>query len=128
MTGRWLRDMLIASGTLSETGLSAKARLRRHLPCGGLTVAGIDDSGFDTWCEPSPLSRDGELHALLEGRRTWDLYGGHGLTLRRSLAIAHRPAGDQQRPVLAEHQCSTPLPAEWLAPPVAEPLKQEADF
>lgn len=117
MTGDWLRDMLIASGHLDEHGLGFKARLRRHRPCRGLTVAGIDDNGLSTWCEPTPLSPDGEVAALLSGRSTWDLFAGHALTYRRASAICHRPAGSRRRPVLAEHMCSQPLPASWLAPP-----------
>lgn len=131
MTGDWLRDMLIASGHLDEHGLGFKARLRRHRPCRGLTVAGIDDNGLSTWCEPTPLSPSGEAEALLSGRATWDLFGGSGLTYRRAAAIAYRPAGDHRRPVLAEHLCGQSLPAAWLAPrvtPATAPTSTEVPF
>jgi hypothetical protein len=129
MTGDWLVAMLVAKGAMSESGLTFRAGLRTHRPCRGLTVAGIDDNGLDTWCEPSPLSPDGELAALLVGRPTWDLYAGHGLTYRRATAISHRPAGDASRPVLAQHVCGDPLPAAWLAPPLPCPARPaEVEF
>ena len=126
MTGGWLRAMLVATGAMSETGLTFKAGLRTHRKCRGLTVAGIDDNGLDAWCEPTPLSPAGEAQALLGGRATWDLYAGTGLTYRTPSAIRYRPAGDDRRPVLAEHVCGQPLPAAWLAPPPPRPARQPA--
>lgn len=117
MTDRWLAEMLVAKGVMSESGLLFRAGVRTHRPCRRACLAGIDDSGLDTWCDLRELSRDGELHALLAGRRTWDLYAGRGLTIRRSSAIAYRPAGDRRRPVFAEHRCHQPLPADWCLPP-----------
>jgi hypothetical protein len=121
VTRDWLRAMLVATGAMSETGLTFKAGLRTHRPCRGLTVAGIDDNGLDAWCEPGPLSRTGEAEALLAGRATWDLYAGNALTWRTASAVRHRPAGDDHRPVLAAHRCGDPLPAAWLAPPSPRP-------
>ena len=116
MNGNWLTEMLIAKGVMSESGLTRNAGIRTHRPCQTACVAGIDDSGFDTWCELREITRDGELQALLDGRHTWDLHAGRGLTVRGSLAIRHRPAQTPGRPVLVEHRCGQPIPASWIAP------------
>lgn len=102
----WLRDHLIASGHLTETGVTRRARLRRcgqwHLMstadpspveafamratkrdrvrrrCQQLVLIGLDSDAcaLEVTCDPTPLSPLGEAMALLEHRRT--------LTLRKA--------------------------------------------
>ena len=131
MTGQtmpaWLRSMLVDKGYMTHDGVTFRARIRTCRHCHLPAVAGIDDNGLTTWCDPGELSPDGELQALLDGRRTWDLYGGTGLTLRTRSAIAYRPAGDQRRPVLAEHRCHQAIPATWCMPPIHRPATTVTD-
>lgn len=117
----WLRSMLVDKGYMTREGVTFRARIRSCRDCHLPTVAGIDDNGLTTWCDPGELTPDGELLALLDGRHTWDLYGGSQLTYRRPSAITHRPAGDRRRPVLAEHRCHQPIPASWCCPPRPAP-------
>ncbi|MDP1877991.1 MAG: hypothetical protein Q8M17_10610 [Actinomycetota bacterium] len=126
----WLRSMLQAKGVISETGLTRNAGIRTHRPCHAACIAGIDDNGFDTWTDPTELTPTGELQALLDGRRTWDLHAHRALTLRTSISIQHRPAGNPARPVLAQHRCHQPIPSSWAMPPwepLAAPPSTEDD-
>jgi hypothetical protein len=122
----WLETMLIDTGVMSDTGLTRNAGLRVHKPCRARCLAGIDDSGFDTWCDPHPLTPDGELAALLEGRPTYDV-SGRQLCIRRSRRIAYFPAA--ARPVLATHVCGHPIPDGWRLPPAPPaPRRVEGTF
>lgn len=114
---RWLTDMLIAKGAMSETGLTWRAGIRTHRLCRMPCLAGIDDNGLDTWCDLGELHSSGEAHALLEGRWTYDLHAGTQLCYRNADRIAWQPAGTGRNPVLAEHRCQHPIPAAWTMPP-----------
>ena len=136
---RWLTKMLLDKGVISEHGLTRNAAIRTHKPCRIPTLAGIDDTGFDTWCDLAELDPHGEAHALLDGRLTYDLYAGRLLCHRTPSRITHAPAGQARtrddRPVFAEHRCHHPIPATWCVPPLpaqptppATPSSQEAPF
>lgn len=59
-------------------------------------------------CDTRPLSRLGELDALMRGRATYSLKRGGGrleLWHRDDFRIAGSPAGEGRADVLAEHVC-----------------------
>lgn len=114
---RWLQDMLIAKGAISETGLTRTAGIRTHKPCRMPTLAGYDADtcAFDTWCDLAELTTAGEVHALLDGRHTYEL-DINRLHRRDHWIISGRPAGGRT-PVFAEHRCHQPIPATWTVPP-----------
>lgn len=115
----WLKSMLVDAGHMSESGLTATARIRAHRRCGLPCIAGYDAkaAAFDAWCDPSPLSAHGEAEAAISGRRTYSL--AHGtLRPRNRWDIPAHPAGAKGSPVvLAEHRCDQPVPAAWTTPP-----------
>jgi hypothetical protein len=121
---RWLTDMLIAKGAMSESGLTRTARIRTHKPCHLPTLAGYDNDtcALDTWCDLAELTLAGEVHALLAGRTTYEL-ATERLYRRDHWTITGRPAGGRT-PVFAEHQCHAPIPATWaITRPPAPPAK-----
>lgn len=121
----WLRDHLVASGHLTETGLARRAWLR---PCHGrgcrsLVLAGLDAdfAACEAYVDPVPLSTLGEALAVIEGRRTYSLAkagGGWVLDGRDHHRITFAPAGSRTRlDVVREHRCRSPkLPAALVAP------------
>lgn len=110
----WLRDRLIEAGILTPQGLSRRAKPMLHRTCRQLVIAGFDNDtcAFDAWTEPAPLTPHGELAALLDERRTYDL-DGERLYRRDQASIPGRPPSPR-RTVLAEHRCHSPLPVDWL--------------
>lgn len=124
-TPPWLIRMLTEQGHISDTGLTRNATIRTHKPCHHPTLAGIDDIGFDTWCDLAELHPQGEANALLDGRWTFDLYASRLLCHRTPNRITHAPAGQHHtrdyRPVFAEHRCHQPIPATWAIPPTPAP-------
>ena len=109
---RWLTDMLISRGVMSEGGLTRSSRLRYCPTCRGLALAGISSIGFDCWADPRPLTRRGEALALLAGLRTFDLARDGQLVIRSASRIAWLPADAVT--VVTVHRCDIELPAEWL--------------
>ncbi len=122
----WLRDHLIATGHLTETGLTRQAKLR-PCTCKNLVLAGLDSDtcALEITCDPEPLSPLGEAIALLEHRRTLDLRrSGRGWILdwRDRHAITAAPAASQtRRDVVREHRCGSPPPADALTAPSTFP-------
>ena len=86
--------------------------------CSQPVITGLDAprAGFLVTVDPCPLSLVGEVQALTDGRRTYDLVAGK---IRRRLDwhIRAMPASTRH-PTLAEHRCGQPLPDAWLAPTV----------
>jgi len=82
-----------------------------------------------TCARPTPglsrprFSHDGELFALLNDRRTYELDGGR-LYRRDSHSIARRPP-TELRPVLAEHRCGDPIPARVARPTRTPPASTD---
>ena len=56
---------------------------------------------------------DDLIHALLDCRRTFSLYGGKQLVPRDAHWISNYPAGHPQRPTFATHTCGQPIPSTW---------------
>lgn len=110
----WLRDHLIASGAMTESGLTRRAKPRRCNRCNAVVVVGLDADvcAFEVRVDPQPLNAAGELLALLEGRRTLTLHGaasGRMLDPRWPEHIRTAPAGTTPREdALREHRCDTP--------------------
>jgi hypothetical protein len=112
----WLRSMLIDKGVLTAQGLTIRAKVITHRECGLPTLAGIDGrvAGLDAWCDLGQLSPEGELQALLDGRRTYRLHRGE-LDPRDRWNIPHHPPG-HDNPVFAQHRCHQPILATWCLP------------
>lgn len=85
--------------------------------CGARVLAGVDADrcAFNAAVDNSPLTRRGELLAVVAGRRTYELADGR-LYRRDRWSIRSTPRGA----VLAEHDC-TPIPAGWRLPPAPRP-------
>lgn len=127
MTPDWLLQVLRDKGVISESGLTRNARMRPHRDCGQLTLAGYDSdrASLDAWCDPYPLTADGEVQALLDERTTYHLWGGR-LERRDRWTIRGIPAGSPSHPVFAEHRCRLPVPRPWrLSPPPPAPRPLE---
>ncbi len=113
----WLRSMLEAKGVISAQGLTSKARIHTHRPCGIPTLAGFDNhtAALDAWCDLAQLSPTGEALALLDNRRTYRLWNGTELRRRDRWTIPGHPP-TENLPVFAEHRCHQPIPATWTIP------------
>lgn len=115
----WLRDHLIRTGHMTETGISRRARIRRCRRCSSHILTGLDADvcAIEANADPVPLSPLGEALAVLEGRITWSLHSEGGrwvLDVRDPLHIAAHPAGTRGREdVVREHRCrsSSVVPA-----------------
>lgn len=121
-----LKEHLIRAGHLTETGLTRRARLRPCRRCGADTLVGLDadQCAFERHVDPEPLSALGEVLAVLEGRKTFNLARqgvGYVLHPRPSRYIAANPAGIDKgvEDVLRQHRCQPrPLTDAELAPSV----------
>jgi hypothetical protein len=112
----WLAQALRDKGILTDQGLTRTARIRTCPTCHVPTLAGIDDTGLDTWNDLAELHATGEAHALLDHRRTHWIHAGQ-LVHRDQWTIRARPAGHPTSPtVLPEHRCHQPIPATWCTP------------
>lgn len=117
----WVRSMLVNKGVMDSNGVTRKAKIRRHPACGMPVIAGFDAPcmAFSAWVDLTELSRHGELAALLDGRRTYELWptaGAFELELRGRDRIRHRPADSPGTPpVLCTHRCGHYVPREWAA-------------
>jgi hypothetical protein len=80
--------------------------------CGAHIRSGLDNdaAALVARVDDEPVTRQGELLAILNGRRTYSLEGGRlYLRERHHLQI---PA----RAPYVQHRCWEPFPATWLAP------------
>lgn len=122
----YLLDHLIASGHVTETGLTRRAKIRT-CSCRAKILAGLDAdiAALEARCDPQPLSPLGEALAILEGRRTYTLRReGRGWVLdwRDAHEITWSPATSRaRRDVVRQHRCKTPPPAPELAAASAFP-------
>ena len=122
----WVVDQLISKGYLTEQGLSRKAKVIVHRPCGQATISGLDGArcALDAWCDPAPLNAQGEVAALLQGRWTYRLDGVR-LDRRTRWTIGGHPP-DHRVLVLAEHRCGEVIPTAWRLPPAPPSLPTPA--
>jgi hypothetical protein len=100
------------------------ARTVRHV-CGQVVIEGLDRNrcAFLVAVEPTPLTAEGEVAAMRDGRGTWRIFHGALDPRDRWNIPGHLPG--QPHPVHAEHRCHDPLPASWRAP-VAAPVTRTA--
>ena len=129
-----VRQLLIDNGHLSITGLSRKARVLDCPHCRVPCIAGLDShiAALDAWCDPTALTLDGELEALLAGLRTFTLWRGSEIALRHQWIVAadhaKRRNPSPTRTILAQHRCGDPVPDAWAAPqPEPEPAPDDVD-
>lgn len=96
----------------------------RTCKCGAAVLVGLDADwlAIQTTLDAHPLDNVGELLAVLQGRRTYDLRrtssrGSHGREMdeRNAWRIANPWA--MPWPVHTEHRCGQPLPAAAAKPP-----------
>ena len=84
--------------------------------CRQLTLAGTDRNraALGAIVDNLPLTRGGELLAVLSGRKVYAL-DIRGALNRRDRWMIRTPSRD---PVLPEHRCGDPVPHSWRAPAV----------
>lgn len=92
--------------------------------CGAATLVGLDGDAcaLTATVDVRPLTRTGELLAVVDGRRTYHLAGGR---LDRRDRWRIRTA---TTPVLPEHRCHAPIPDAWRLPPAPSaprPVKED---
>lgn len=91
------------------------AKCRREI----LTGPDSDVAGMDARADSAPISRTGELWAVVEKRRTYELDATGRLHRRTAKAVIF--AGVPSHSSLhSDHQCA-PVPAAWLAPARPQP-------
>lgn len=130
-----LRAHLTAIGRWNVDGISRRATARHCPTCGLVILAGLDDdvAARPARTDPTPLSRLGEVAALILGRTTYQLRwlaGRYQLDSRETWTIRAHPAGTGPGDVLAEHVCGSALPAAptQITPPTARVLPEHPDF
>jgi hypothetical protein len=105
----FVKKRLIASGLMDEaTGATRRARARRCEQCRQPVMRGIDAdwAGSVVDCDPTPVSALGEVMALVDGRRTYELrYLGdrYEIDLRTPERIRGNPVGTSGLDVLVAH-------------------------
>lgn len=115
----WLKNHLIQTGRMSETGLTRNARIIPCPSCKTPTIAGYDADicALDTYCDTTQLNPTHEIKALLTNRETYTLTpantNNHKLNRRDQHNITQTP----KHPLLASHQCHNPIPKSWEQPP-----------
>ncbi len=112
-----LLRILQAKGVITDRGTFRTARLRRCSACRVPVLAGLDGDvlALDVDVDVVPLSRRGELSALVDGRATYELASGGRLHRRRPRQVVHgSPSGAST--THAVHQCDRPVPAAWTIP------------
>ena len=106
---------------LSFPGAGPNHRLGKHR-CGAIVLTALDHwaCALTVTCDPYPLSPLGEVHALRDGRRTYQVRPW-GVLVRTAHRIAGNPPGDT-RTVLAAHVCEREVPHAWRQPPKPRPI------
>lgn len=85
--------------------------------CGAHIRSGLDDDAcaLSVRVDDEPLTRNGELLAILAGRKTYMLVQDR---LYRRDHWSIRKAAEYP---VADHRCWEPLPLQWLQPPPPPP-------
>lgn len=100
----------IAAGHMTAQGISRRARAELCKGCGRALMRGLDAErcASDVRVDPHPLSALGELQALVDGVRTFELHwrGRYEIDYRDDFSIAGRTPGSLHNvDVVAEHKC-----------------------
>lgn len=112
----WVLDELTAAGLDTPKPRRGRAIARRCPWCGTPAWTGTAWPRV-VWLDPAPTTSDGELYAILAGRRTYQVNIHREITQRCPLYIENE-SPDRTR-VYVEHSCHGP------APPVNEKWKPE---
>lgn len=111
------------------TAGNMKIRHANHR-CGQPIIVALDHwvCAISVICDPYPLSAAGEVEALRDGRRTFQIRQW-GVQHRTAYRIAGNPPS-LRTTVLAEHRCGEVLPEAWRQPPHKKPTHntQEVPF
>lgn len=102
-----------------------KAITARCGKCRREIITGPDANvaGINADADVDPISRTGELWAVVEGRRTYELDTAGRLHHRTAKAVIFGGVGIFST-LHSAHRCA-PVPATWLAPPKARPAAVE---
>jgi len=104
---QWLTNHLITQGFITEGRIGRKIQNRRCKKCKAHIITALDADmiALLAECDPTPLTLQGEITALVQGRWTYRLQYEH-LNRRYQLEIAATPANTTT--VLQQHQCPNP--------------------
>ncbi len=84
--------------------------------CHEAILTGVDDYRLDIRANLIPLTRDGEIHAMVAGLDCWRIDGDRRAWRTDQWRIrTDCPLPGDHR--VAAHVCGVPPPDEWLAPP-----------
>jgi len=111
-----LLRMLQAKGVITDRGTSRISRMRRCAHCRTVILAGLDGNvlALDADVDLVPITRRGELLALVSGRVTYELSRDGRLYRRPPRRVVFGPPTSSST-VHAAHRCGEPTPAEWQA-------------
>ena len=117
---------------IADNRIGRRAALRTCRTCGTPTLTGLDAdrAALTITVDATALTPAGEVWALQDGRRTYELRNGQ-LDPRTRWNIPDRPPSPN-RTVLTTHTCHHPIPPEYHRPPSPRPTRptttQEATF
>lgn len=105
----------------SFPGSGPNHRLGKHR-CGAIVLAALDHwaCAIEVICDPYPITALGEVHALRDGRRTYQVRPW-GVRVRTAYRIQGNPPGERCT-VLAAHVCEREVPHAWRQPPKPKPI------
>lgn len=105
---KWVIDKLITDGDLTPDKHTRKPQLRRCPACGVHVTAAIRAMSNEiVRTDQAPTTSEGELIALMNGRRTFLVSSFYGIEQRFEFDITGLPA-DKAGTVHAEHRCHAP--------------------
>jgi hypothetical protein len=118
-----LKQLEIKTGGIYTTGLSRHPRLTRCRGCGLSTHRGLDDEWNEAIIDYDPLSDIGEAWWLLNGKKTYRLYGSMEVTRelwrRHAWSIPLWKNGDTDGAgkviIIGEHICHLKKPPIFCA-------------
>lgn len=121
----WVLDALTAAGLPQRGGHTITTHRRqratpRWCSCGHPVWTGLADRE-DVVIDPTPTTCEGELFAIMAGRRTYEMTFHDEIVRRRPAHIRHADA-DTIR-VLIAHSCAGPFPPvndKWAPSPKGE--------
>lgn len=112
---------MIPAWLLAKQGGILRAASLGTCRCGQPVLQGLDAdrAALTATCDIAPINEIGELVALAQGRRTYDLVGGYQ---RKELEYRYEWNIKKKRryPVLAEHKCGHPLHEHATPTPAPE--------
>jgi hypothetical protein len=88
-----------------------RAQPSRCPNCKSNTITGTDDTGFTTTIDPTPITREAELHLYCANQRTYSVDKGTGELIYRDKWRLRTPATHTWR----EHHCGSTTPPHMTA-------------